>query len=39
LNGAPYVGLILNMSCLPANENYYYSYYGLYPQGRVAGEA
>ena len=39
LNGSPYVGLILNMSCLPASENYYYSYYGLYSRGRLAGEA
>jgi protein-tyrosine kinase len=28
LNGSQYVGLILNMSCLPASENHYYSYYG-----------
>lgn len=39
LNGSQYVGLILNMSCLPASENYYYSYYGLYSRGRLAGEA
>ncbi|TAM61104.1 MAG: exopolysaccharide biosynthesis protein [Rhodanobacter sp.] len=28
LNGSHYVGLILNMSCLPASENHYDSYYG-----------
>ena len=28
LNGSPHVGLILNMSCLPASENHYVSYYG-----------
>lgn len=39
LNDSQYVGLILNMSCLPASENYYDSYYGLYSRGRLAGEA
>lgn len=38
LNDSQYVGLILNMSCLPASENYY-SYQGLYSRGRLAGEA
>jgi len=28
LNGSRYVGLLLNMSCLPASENHYDSYYG-----------
>lgn len=28
LSGSPYIGLILNMSSLPASENYYDSYYG-----------
>ncbi|HUW54245.1 MAG TPA: AAA family ATPase [Rhodanobacter sp.] len=28
LNGPQYVGLMLNMSCLPASENHYDSYYG-----------
>jgi len=28
LNGSPYIGLILNMSRLPASENHYDSYYG-----------
>jgi exopolysaccharide/PEP-CTERM locus tyrosine autokinase len=39
LSGSQYVGLILNMSCLPASENYYYTYYGLYPRVPLAGEA
>ena len=28
LNGSQYIGLILNMSCLPASENHYDCYYG-----------
>jgi protein-tyrosine kinase len=39
LNDSQYVGLILNMSCLPASENHYDNYYGLYSRGRFAGEA
>jgi len=38
LNDSQYVGLILNMSCLPASESYY-GYQGLYSRGRLAGEA
>jgi hypothetical protein len=39
LSDSQYVGLILNMSCLPASENYYNTYYGLYPRVDLAGEA
>lgn len=39
LSGEQYVGLLLNMSCLPASENYYNAYYGLYPRVHLAGEA
>lgn len=39
LSDSQYVGLLLNMSCLPAGENYYSTYYGLYPRVRLAGEA
>jgi protein-tyrosine kinase len=39
LNDSQYVGLILNMSCLPASENHYDNYYGLYSRGRFAGAA
>ncbi|EIM02172.1 exopolysaccharide biosynthesis protein [Rhodanobacter thiooxydans] len=39
LSDSQYVGLILNMSCLPASENYYNTYYGLYPRVHLAGEA
>ena len=38
-NDSQYVGLILNMSCLPASENHYDNYYGLYSRGRFAGAA
>lgn len=39
LSEEQYVGLLLNMSCLPASENYYNTYYGLYPRVHLAGEA
>ncbi|KZC39956.1 MULTISPECIES: exopolysaccharide biosynthesis protein [Rhodanobacter] len=39
LSDSQYVGLVLNMSCLPASENYYNTYYGLYPRVHLAGEA
>ena len=38
LDNAQYVGLILNMSRLPASENHYDSYYGQYSR-RTEGEA
>lgn len=37
LDNAQYVGLILNMSSLPANENHYDSYYGQYSNGHGEG--
>ncbi len=38
LNDSQYVGLLLNMSRLPASENHYDSYYGEYPRNQE-GEA
>lgn len=37
LNDSQYIGLILNMSCLPAIENHYDSYYDQYANGHGKG--